>query len=94
MVPALRQAVEAGELRIVEVIGPDYEGLEPGAVIEDLKVGLEFVVGHHSAWKRIAIVTDLAWISRAIHAVGWMLPGAVQIFGLEELEQAKSWAAG
>jgi hypothetical protein len=93
VVPVLRQAAESGEVRIVEVIGPDYEGLEPGAVIEDLKVGLEFLVGHRSALKRTAIVTDAAWIRRAIHAFVWMVPGEVQIFELDELEEAKGWAA-
>jgi SpoIIAA-like len=56
--PVLRTAAETGEVRIVEVIGPEFEGLEPAAVLEDLKVGLEFLIGHRSALKRLAIVTD------------------------------------
>jgi SpoIIAA-like len=94
IVPPLRQAAEAGEVRIVEVIGPDYEGLEPGAVIEDLKVGLDFLVGHRSALKRTAIVTDFGWVRRAVQAFAWMVPGEVQIFDLDALDEATAWAAG
>src|SRR5829696_6857346 len=90
LAPVLRQAAEAGEVRVVEVIGPDYEGLEPGAVLEDLKVGFEFLVGHRAALKRVAIVTDREWIVRAIHAFVWMVPAEVRVFGLEELEEAKA----
>ena len=92
--PVLRKTAEAGEVRIVEVIGPDYEGLEPSAVFEDLRVGLEFFIAHHAALKRVAIVTDTEWIVRAIHLFVWMVPGEVRVFGLEELEQAKDWVAG
>jgi SpoIIAA-like len=91
--PLLEEATRAGDVRIVEVIGPDYEGLEPSAALEDLKVGLRFVVGHHGAIKRVAIVTDTEWIIRTIHLVGWMTPGGLRLFPLAELEDAKVWAA-
>jgi len=94
LAPVLRTAAETGEVRIVEVIGPEYEGLEPSAVVEDLKVGLEFLIGHRSALKRLAIVTDTEWVIRVIHLFVWLVPGEVRVFGLQELEEAKAWAAG
>jgi SpoIIAA-like len=36
--PALREAVESGELRLVFVV-TDFEGLEAGAIPEDVKTG-------------------------------------------------------
>jgi hypothetical protein len=26
--------------------------------------------------------------------VGWMVPGELEVFGLDDLERAKQWAAG
>jgi len=43
----LRRAADAGEMRSVEVMGAEYEALEPG-VLEDLKVGFESLIGRHS----------------------------------------------
>ena len=93
LVPTLEEAVNKGDIRIVEVIGPEYEGLEAGAVLADLKVGMEYVFGHFKEWKKVAVVTDISWISHAIHALAWMVPGECEIFGMDQLEEAKAWAA-
>jgi hypothetical protein len=29
-----------------------------------------------------------------MHALAWMMPGDLAVFGLDELERAKEWAAG
>jgi hypothetical protein len=92
--PALRQAAEAGEVRLVYAVGPDYQEMESGALWEDAKTGAALGMGHHSAWKRTAIVTDIDWMRRAIHMFTWMTPGEVRVFGLDELDEAKTWAAG
>src|SRR2546423_1358609 len=62
--PALRDAAEAGEIRMVFEI-KDFKGLEPSAWYQDIKTGLGLGLGHHSAWKRSAIVTDIDWLSKA-----------------------------
>jgi SpoIIAA-like len=38
--PAIDEAMQTGEIRLVEVIAPDYEGFGPGGLAEDLKLGL------------------------------------------------------
>jgi hypothetical protein len=92
--PAMEKLVKNGEIRIVEVIGPDYEGFGPGGLVEDLKVGFGALFQHHSAFKRIAVVTDKDWVAHTLHALAWMVPGELALFGLDELERAKEWAAG
>jgi hypothetical protein len=82
------------EIRIVEVIDPDYEGFGPGGLVEDLKLGLGTLFTRHAAFKRVAVVSDKEWVVHTIHAVGWLVPGELKMFGLDELEQAKQWAAG
>ncbi|MHA7664840.1 SpoIIAA family protein [Mycolicibacterium sp. HS_4_1] len=92
--PAMDDLVVDGEIRIVEVIAPDYEGYGPGGLAEDLKVGFGALFKHHSAFKRIAVVSDKAWVAHTLHAVAWMVPGELQVFGNDELDRAKEWAAG
>lgn len=90
----LNELLEADEIRFVEVIEPGYEGFGPGGLVEDIKMGLGVFARHHAAFKRTAIVTDTDWVVRTLHLFSWMVPGEVAIFGMDELEQAKQWAAG
>jgi hypothetical protein len=92
--PAMEEFLQSGEIRIVEVIAPDYEGFGPGGLAEDLKLGLGLLMKHHSAFKRIAVVSDKEWVGHAMHALAWMVPGELAVFGLDELDRAKEWAAG
>jgi len=94
LLPAIEDAAERGEIRLVFAMGPEFEKFDPGALWEDAKVGVRFGLGHHSAWKRCALVTDVEWIVKAFHMFAWMTPGEVRTFGLDEVEAAKSWAAG
>jgi hypothetical protein len=92
--PVMEKLMNAGEIRIVEVIASDYDGFGPGGLVEDLKVGFGALFQHHSAFKRIAVVTDKQWVAHTLHALAWMVPGEFALFGLDELERAKEWAAG
>jgi SpoIIAA-like len=91
--PAMEKLLENGEIRIVEVIASDYEGFGRGGLVEDLKVGFGALFHHHSAFKRIAVVTDKEWVAHTLHALAWMVPGELALFGLDEIERAKEWAA-
>lgn len=92
--PSLHALLLSGDIRIVEVIDPDYEGYGHGGLLEDLKLGLGTVLPHQSAFKRIAIVSDKEWIAHALHALEWMVPGELKVFSLDQLDEAKTWAAG
>lgn len=92
--PTMEQIVKTGEIRIVEVIASDYAGFGPGGLAADLKLGFGTLLGHHSAFKRIAVVTDKEWVAHTLHALAWMVPGELKLFNLGDLEHAKQWAAG
>lgn len=89
----IKEALNSDELRIAEVIANDYEGFGPGGLAEDLKLGLGMLFQHHSAFKKIAVVTDKEWVTHTLHALAWMVPGEISLFGLDELDRAKVWAA-
>ncbi|MGN7779013.1 STAS/SEC14 domain-containing protein [Mycolicibacterium sp. 22603] len=92
--PVMEDLGKAAEIRIVEVIDPDYEGFGPGGLTEDLKMGFGALLHHHSAFKRIAVVSDKEWVRHTMHAIGWMVPGELAVFGGDELDRAAQWAAG
>lgn len=92
--PSLHRLLQDGDVRIVEIIDSDYEGFGPGGLAEDIKLGLGAVLPHHSAFKRIAVVSDKEWVAHVLHALEWMIPGELKVFGLDDVEHAKQWAAG
>lgn len=91
LVPALEEAVEQGEVRLMYVAEPGF-AMEAGAVLEDAKAGLG--LRHLSAWKRTAFVTDIDWLRSAVHAFAWMAPGEVMVCGLDQEDEARLWVAG
>jgi hypothetical protein len=93
MEPDLRRAADAGEIRMLFRLD-SFEGLERGAWFEDMKTGLGLGLGHHSAWKRSAIVTDVEWLAKAFQFFAWMTPGEVEVFAEDRLEDARRWVAG
>ena len=92
MEPGLKAAADAGEIRMLFEL-TSFDGLEPGAWFADVELGLGLGIGHHSAWKRSAIVTDVDWVAKAFRLFTWMTPGEVEIYGLDGLEDAKRWLA-
>lgn len=90
--PALTEAAEAGEVRLLFEIDDGF-GMDAGAAMEDAKTGLKLGLGHMKAWKRTAVVTDVDWIRKGIKAFGFMSPGEVKVFEPAELGAAKVWVA-
>ena len=88
VLPALERASKAGDVRFV-IVMRDFAGMSGGAVWQDLKMGFE----HLRAWKRIALVTDIAWMRHATDLFGWMTPGETKVFPLDQQDQAIKWVA-
>ena len=89
VLPTLERAAASGEVRFV-IVMRDFDGMSGGAVWQDLKVGIE----HFRAWKRIALVTDIAWMRDLTSLFGWMTPGETRTFALAQRDEAIEWAAG
>jgi hypothetical protein len=93
LLPAIEQAVEAGEVRMLFAVGPGFERFEAGALMQDSKLAVTLGFPHWHAWKRTAVVTDVEWIAHSIHLFAWMSPGEVKVYGLDGLDEAKAWVA-
>ena len=90
--PALKEATDSGEARVLFVL-PDFDGLEPGAWIEDVKTGVRAEIANRSAWKKLAFVSGVEWVSKATRMFTWAMPGELKVFEMDELEEATSWVA-
>jgi SpoIIAA-like len=89
LVPAVEAEVAAGrDIRIVLVFR-SWGGVSTGAAWEDMRMG----VTHLMRWKRIALVTDIEWMTHLTQLFGWMSPGEVRVFPLAERDAAVAWAA-
>ena len=88
LLPAVARAAAAGDLRVLIVIG-EFDGISPGALWEDLKMGIQ----HGRDWKRIALVTDVEWMRHMASMFGWLTPGEMRHFPLAERPAALAWVA-
>jgi SpoIIAA-like len=87
LVPAVRAAIEQGQVRLLYVLGEDFESYSPGAMWSDTRLW----AGHKDAWEPVAVVTDVDWVENGIEAFSWLMPGKIRVFDDDELDQAKLW---
>ena len=89
IVPKLEAFIEKhGHIRIVEVI-EKFEGFDPTTVLD----GIKFDYNHLRDVTHAAIVSDIPWVGFMSMAAGMVMPVAVRVFPMEELEAARKWAA-
>jgi len=87
LVPVVEAALRQHEkVRLYYQIALDFSHIEPG-VSQNFKVGME----HLLRWDRIAIVTNVDWIRETLRAFSFLMPGAVEIFLLDEAVTAREW---
>jgi hypothetical protein len=92
LIPAVQEAAAASDdqkVSVLYIVGPEFPDYTAGALWQDTKLG----VGRFFHWDRIAIVGDVDWLPRAIHALGWALPADVKVFASDKLDEARDWVA-
>lgn len=90
LIPAIKEVGAAHrKLRCYYEIGTDFVSMGPGAMWDDFRIGVEF----WTRWERIAIVTDVAWITHLMNAFRFFVPGEIRIFTVDETEEARAWVA-
>jgi hypothetical protein len=88
LIPAVEAALERHDkLRLYYEIGADFSGIDPAAVWEDFKVGVE----HWLRWERIAVVTDVEWIGQTMRVFSFLFPGEMRVFPTADAAQARRW---
>jgi hypothetical protein len=88
LVPAIEDRLARHDkVRLLYVLGTGYDD---DAMWEDVKLGVKTF----NSYDRMAIVTDAASVHRTIKAFGWLIPGDVRVFHLDDLETTQNWITG
>jgi hypothetical protein len=88
LAPAIEEALAGHDkIRLLYVLGADFTGFTGGAMWEDGKLGLS----HLGRWERIAVVAREAWVRHAVNVFGYLIPGEVKVFDLEDEADAAAW---
>ena len=75
------------KLRLLYVTADDFTGFDPGAMWDDVKMGMR----HFSGWDRVALVSDVQWLRTTTSAMSFMVPAEIRLFHLNELDEAQRW---
>ena len=90
LVPALEAKLSSRKrVRFLYVLGQDFTDYSGGAAWEDAKVGLS----HMTRFERVAVVTDVGWIGKAVKVFGFAMPGQVRVFQNSDLQDARDWVS-
>ena len=88
LTPAIDEAMEKFErIKLLVQIGPDFEGYSMDAAWDDTKLAMR----HWTGFMRIAVATDASWVRTGVKAMGFMMPCPIQLFDLDEADDARRW---
>jgi hypothetical protein len=88
LVPAVINALRSYDrARVYYETGAHCAGIDPGAIREDFKLGME----HVSRGERVAVVIDIEWIRPTMRLVSFLMPGAMKSLPVSQSAQARAW---
>jgi hypothetical protein len=88
LVPAILKALKRHDkIRLLYKTSANVTGYDPGAIWEDLKIGVE----HLNRWERVAVVTDVDWIVQMMRIFSFLMPCPMRLFSPLEAPQANAW---
>lgn len=90
LIPKVEEMLKSNEkINFLYHVGEDFDGYEFKAMWDDAKVGLS----HLTKWNKIALVTDVDWITKCTKVFGFIFHGHVKTFTNAQIEESKSWLA-
>ncbi len=88
LIPLVRKREAAhGSLRLLMQLGPDFENYTAGAMWDDARLGLT----HWRSFDRVAVVSDIGWITRGMKMFAPLMPGEVAVFPTDAMDAARAW---
>jgi hypothetical protein len=68
-------------------LAPVFAGIDPGARWDQTNFG----VGHLFDFERVAFVSDVTWMNRAVQVFALFIPGQWRAFPTAEASKAREW---
>jgi hypothetical protein len=90
LIPRAEAMMASGPVRMLYVVGEDFNAFEPEALWDDSVFGLK----HWHDFSHIAVVTDHAWLSAMVNMFKPFFHGDVRLFKVAALPAAKDWITG
>lgn len=88
LIPLVRKMERKhGKLRLLMQLGPDFETYTTGAMWDDARLGLT----HWRSFEKVAVVSDIGWITRSVEMFAPLMPGEVAVFPGDAMQAATSW---
>lgn len=88
LIPLVNEKLEKHrKLDFLCCIDGEWKGMEAGAVWQDLRLGLGRI-GH---WARLALVSDIQWLERAVKLFSVFSPGELRHFDSADYATARDW---
>jgi hypothetical protein len=87
LIPTAEGLLAKGPIRMLYVIGPDFTGFDLEALWDDSAFGFR----HWHDFRRIAVVSDHAWVGGVVTMCTPFFHGEVRLFRLAQLPTAKVW---
>jgi hypothetical protein len=75
------------KLRFLYHLGEDFKNYTPSAMWDDTKLGIR----HMTSFEKIAVVSDVPWITQVATFFGHFVPCPVKLFRNDNLAEAKAW---
>ena len=86
--PAIEEKLRRHKkVRLLYCLGKDFSRYTVIALLDDAKVSAQHLAG----FERMAIVTDVHWVTEAAKFFGFFIPCPVRIYGNDQLSEAKAW---
>jgi hypothetical protein len=91
LIPAVESSLKRhGEIRVLYQMSNNFSGIAAKAKYDDARLGKH----RRAAFVKIAVVTDVYWITDATQFLSIFLPYPVKIFQNNSVSEAKTWLTG
>lgn len=91
MIPLLTTTANAcGRVKLLYILGQDFDAEGIDTAWEDAKLGFLSI----QDFERIAVVTDIEWVHRAVKMFAPLICRPVSVFALAQMHLARTWLQG
>lgn len=88
LMPLVKERIQAeGKVKLLYIMGPDFDGFTASAAWDDTKLGLM----HLGDFARMAVVSDGEWIRMGVKMFAPLIPGEVKVFSVAQMADADAW---